>query len=155
MQVPKEIYKFKNSMGPIIQVDDDQIIINLIRHFHKKAALPNEYQSFLGAKPFFNYLQELKVGNEPLPLLILLDINMPEKNGFEVLKEVRKDQALSTIPFFTMLSSSSDPEDMEKAMNLGANDYLIKPDNAKDYKNFFVEIKEIIHGTNNSTLNAS
>jgi len=64
----------------------------------------------------------------PLPSLILLDIKMPFKNGFEVLKEVKEDDKLNKIPVVILTTTSTD-EDIEHAMNLGANDYIVKPIN--------------------------
>lgn len=62
----------------------------------------------------------------PLPALILLDINMPKKNGLEVLQWIREQHHFTSLPVL-MLTSSMRPEDMEKARRLGANDYLLKP----------------------------
>jgi CheY-like chemotaxis protein len=62
----------------------------------------------------------------PLPVLVLLDINMPKKSGLEVLKWIREQPPLKSLPVL-MLTSSSRPEDREKARALGADDYLIKP----------------------------
>jgi CheY-like chemotaxis protein len=62
----------------------------------------------------------------PVPDLILLDINMPKRSGFEVLEWIRQQPHLKSVPVL-MLTSSSRAEDMEKARQLGADDYLLKP----------------------------
>lgn len=67
----------------------------------------------------------------PLPALILLDINMPKKSGLEVLEWIRQQPRFESLPVL-MLTSSSRPEDMEKARLLGANDYLLKPSNPRE-----------------------
>jgi len=64
--------------------------------------------------------------NFPLPNLLLLDIKMPRKNGFEVLQWVRTHPGLQRIPVI-MLSSSQEPEDIERAYALGANSFITKP----------------------------
>ena len=61
-----------------------------------------------------------------LPCLVLLDINMPKRSGLEVLKWIREQPQFKSLPVL-MLTSSSRPEDMDKARQLGANDYLLKP----------------------------
>lgn len=60
------------------------------------------------------------------PRLILLDIRMPKMSGIEVLRQVRADPALRTIPV-VMMTSSDEPLDVEAAYRLGANSYVVKP----------------------------
>ena len=65
-----------------------------------------------------------KIKNEN-PDLILLDLIMPTKNGFEVLEEIKKDKELSKIPI-VILSNLGQDTDIQKGRDLGAEDYLIK-----------------------------
>jgi two-component system response regulator len=62
----------------------------------------------------------------PRPDLILLDLNMPRKDGREVLQELKADDALKTIPVVVLTTSAAD-QDILKAYNLGANCYVTKP----------------------------
>ena len=64
----------------------------------------------------------------PLPTVMLLDLNMPRKNGFEVLEWIRQQPALKRLRVYIM-SASSRPEDIRQAYDLGANSYLVKPGN--------------------------
>jgi len=64
----------------------------------------------------------------PLPTVMLLDLNMPKKNGFEVLEWIRQQPALKRLHVYVM-SASSRAEDIERAYDLGANSYLVKPGN--------------------------
>jgi CheY-like chemotaxis protein len=71
---------------------------------------------------------DLQVGNAPSnarPTLILLDLKMPRKNGFEVLQWVRAAQSWAHVPVI-ILTSSDDPGDKARANNLGATAYLTK-----------------------------
>lgn len=61
------------------------------------------------------------------PNLIILDLMIPKKDGFAVLGEVRKDPAIAHIPIL-VLSNLGQQKDQERAMSLGANEYLIKVD---------------------------
>jgi len=63
-----------------------------------------------------------------MPTVVLLDLNMPRKSGFEVLEWIRQQPALNQL-CVCILSASSRPEDIERAYDLGANAYLVKPGN--------------------------
>jgi len=65
--------------------------------------------------------------------LILCDWEMPELNGIQLLRKVKKNPTLQNIPF-VMLSSLQDDEHCQKAMNEGAQDYIIKPGNPDLFK---------------------
>jgi CheY-like chemotaxis protein len=67
-----------------------------------------------------------KHGKAPVPDLILLDLNMPRKNGQEVLAEIKADEKLKHIPV-VILTTSKAEEDVVKAYGLHANCYVIKP----------------------------
>ena len=62
----------------------------------------------------------------PLPDLILLDINMPKKSGFEVLESIRQQPRFKSLPVL-MFTSSSRAEDFQTALKLGADDCVVKP----------------------------
>lgn len=74
-----------------------------------------------------DYLHELTDDAEaPWPELILLDLNMPRKNGLEVLREVRADESLRAIPVI-LFTTSELPEDIAESYALGANTFITKP----------------------------
>jgi CheY-like chemotaxis protein len=66
--------------------------------------------------------------------IILLDIMMPDMDGFETLKRIRSDEKLKKLPV-VMLTSLNEMEDVKKCIGLGANDYVLKPYNIDDLKN--------------------
>jgi signal transduction histidine kinase/DNA-binding response OmpR family regulator len=67
-----------------------------------------------------------KVRDE-LPDIILLDVNMPQKDGFTVLEEIRNDPAVAHIPVIILTAARLDPSDVRSGLNLGADDYVTKP----------------------------
>ena len=67
-----------------------------------------------------------KYKNAPRPDLILLDLNLPKKNGPEVLSDIKSDPDLKRIPVLVM-TTSSEPGDIQKAYSLNANCYITKP----------------------------
>ncbi|MFL7793527.1 MAG: response regulator [Anaerolineae bacterium] len=60
------------------------------------------------------------------PVIVLLDLKMPRVNGLEVLRQVKRDSALRTIPIVMLTSSKLDPDILE-SYNLGVNAYVVKP----------------------------
>jgi two-component system response regulator len=60
------------------------------------------------------------------PKVVLLDLKLPKVNGLEVLRIMKEDERLRTIPVVIVTSSAEDP-DMQAAYNLGANSYVVKP----------------------------
>jgi len=71
--------------------------------------------------------QALNKARDEMPDLILLDVNMPNKDGFTVLEEVRQDPAISHIPVIILTAARLDPADVQSGLNLGADDYVTKP----------------------------
>jgi CheY-like chemotaxis protein len=78
-------------------------------------------------------------GNHQSPHLILLDINMPKKNGLQVLSEIRQDPVLRHVPV-VMLSTSTADDDVLSAYSSGAQGYVTKP---MDVREFFSAIHQI------------
>src|SRR5688572_28386756 len=62
-----------------------------------------------------------------MPDLVLLDVNMPKKDGFAVLAEIRADAATKHIPVIILTAARLGPRDVQSGLNLGADDYVIKP----------------------------
>ena len=85
-----------------------------------------EAVDYLTGENGFNDRQE-----HPLPDLLLLDLKMPKLNGFEVLQWVRRQPGLNRM-LVVMLTSSGEMEDINRAYDLGANSYLVKPTNHED-----------------------
>ncbi|MGX9728765.1 MAG: response regulator [Candidatus Electronema sp. VV] len=68
----------------------------------------------------------------PRPALVLLDLNLPGTDGREVLEEMKSDPALKDIPVIVM-TTSSDPRDVERCYKYGANSYVAKPVSFEGY----------------------
>ena len=70
--------------------------------------------------------------NNCMPCLVVLDYNMPGMNGLDILRELKKDNRLDGIPKI-IWSTSKSPTYKDLALELGSNDYLIKPSNVTDH----------------------
>ncbi len=116
--------------GLILIVEDNPDDILLLQRAFKKARIANPIYVANDGEEAIAYLSgKRKYGNRedfPLPVLVLLDLKLPRKSGFEVLEWVRRQNGLRRIPI-VVLTSSSETTDINKAYDLGANSYLVKP----------------------------
>jgi CheY-like chemotaxis protein len=121
---------------PILVVEDEEDHARLIiKSLTENGSLVNQIihvENGQEAIDFLNRTGKYSGEKSPLPGLILLDVKMPMKNGFEVLKEIKSNETLASIPV-VMLTTSSTAEDIEMAMKLGANDYIVKPVRFDDF----------------------
>lgn len=81
-------------------------------------------------------------GFKAMPDLVILDVNLPDANGFDILNRLRRHPKLATLPVL-MLTSMSELDDILKGLQLGANGYLTKPTRAKI---LFDAIKQVLAG---------
>ncbi len=117
-------------------VEDNPGDVRLTKEALKDAKVLNEIyvaRDGVEAMEFLNKQGSFK--EAPTPDLILLDLNLPRKDGREVLAEIKKDPKLKRIPVVVLTTSKAD-EDIVKTYNLHANAYITKPVDL----NRFVEI---------------
>ncbi|RPD51424.1 response regulator [Paracnuella aquatica] len=79
-----------------------------------------------------------------LPDLILSDLNMPGKNGYDIIAEVKENPALAHIPVI-ITSTSSTKTFIDRCLALGAADYLVKPETFIDYGPYIENLHRIVH----------
>jgi len=77
--------------------------------------------------------------SQDLPSVVLLDINLPKINGFEVLKAIRENKSTKLLPV-VILTSSKEEQDIVNGYSLGANSYIRKP---VDFNNFFEAVQTL------------
>jgi CheY-like chemotaxis protein len=114
----------------ILLADDSDDDIRLIRRAFQKANILNPLQVVRNGDEALAYLQgDGEYANRaeyPLPSLLLLDLKMPRRNGFEVLSWVRAQPGLSGLRI-VVLTGSDEMRDVNLAYQLGANSFLVKP----------------------------
>jgi CheY-like chemotaxis protein len=103
----------------ILVADDNPDSLRLL-----SSRLQNEGYHFI---PAWNGEETLEKTRSEKPDLILLDVNMPKKDGFQVLEEMRSDPAISYIPVIVISAARIGPKDIRDGFSLGADDYVIKP----------------------------
>jgi two-component system, chemotaxis family, response regulator Rcp1 len=86
-------------------------------------------------------LHQVDMGLASRPDLVLLDLNLPKKNGREVLAEIKSTRNLKQIPVLVMTSSRAE-DDIREAYALNANCYIVKPDDLHEYVNVVRAIED-------------
>ena len=129
-------YPLNNS---ILVVDDEKINLNVMNH-----TLHRDYNIYVAK----DGKTALELANDYVPDLILLDVIMPEMDGYEVISRLKASERTKNIPviFITGLSGS---EDMEKGIALGAVDFVTKPLTATVLKE---KVKRHINGVSQNRL---
>lgn len=79
-----------------------------------------------------NFLEKLEKNKMPLPWLVLLDLKLPKYDGHEILARIKTSSTLSKIPVI-IFSTSTSFQEIEKALNMHANSYIVKPTEANKY----------------------
>jgi CheY-like chemotaxis protein len=114
----------------ILLVEDDPNDVLLIQRAFQKAGLHNSLKVVRNGDQALEYLSgENSYADRdqfPLPFLVLLDLKMPGTDGFEVLTWARNSPVLKRL-LIVVLTSSNLQADVDKAYELGANSYLVKP----------------------------
>jgi CheY-like chemotaxis protein len=126
----------------ILLIEDSPSDTALTVEALKAGRIPNRLFNVDDGVEAMAYLRQQGVyRNAPRPDLILLDLNMPRKDGREVLVQLKSDPVLRIIPVIVLTTSSAD-EDVMRAYELLANCYIAKP---VDFKRFIEVIRAVEH----------
>ncbi len=117
-----------SDLSTILLVDDNSDDTELLRYAFHKCGVVNRLVDVRDGDEAVAYLGGMGVFNDrfPLPSLILLDLKLPKRSGFEVLRFIRGQEATKHTPVI-VLTSSNQKEDIDRSYELGANSYLVKP----------------------------
>jgi CheY-like chemotaxis protein len=133
--------KEKLSYFTILLVEDEADDILITRRAMNKANIISRLIIVNDGEEALKFLRrEDEYKDAALPSLILLDLKMPKVNGFEVLKELKKDEKLRVLPVIVFTSSERN-EDVELAYKLGCNSYVVKPVKFDEFIKVMEEIR--------------
>jgi CheY-like chemotaxis protein len=125
------------NLNEIVLVDDNDIEHLIIQNYYRQSGIKHTLLCFKAGSEFLSYMEGVATNKNPMPAIVLLDIQMPDIDGFEILEKIRKMEQFLTLPVILMLSGSDAPSDMAKAKSLGANGFQPKPVGLKDLDTFF------------------
>ncbi|HEV2082064.1 MAG TPA: response regulator [Brevundimonas sp.] len=122
----------------IVMVEDDHGHARLIEKNIRRANISNEIAHFADGGAALDYLfsDEVKANG---PLLILLDLNLPDMSGTDILAKVKGDERLKRAPV-VILTTTDDRVEIQRCYDLGCNVYITKP---VDYENFADAIRQL------------
>jgi CheY-like chemotaxis protein len=138
----------------ILMAEDDIEDQMLVQEAWEEARLRNELRFVNDGEELLDYLKYRDLyadrSKAPRPGLILLDLNMPRKDGREALKEIKADPELRHIPV-VILTTSKAEEDIIRSYDLGVNSFITKPvtfealvEIIKTLKKYWFEIVELV-----------
>jgi CheY-like chemotaxis protein len=114
----------------ILLADDDEDDRILTADALRVSKLANDLRTVSDGEQLMDYLyhrgEYAPPASSPRPGLVLLDLNMPRKDGREALREMKADPGLRSIPVLVLTTSKAE-EDVERTYNLGANSFIVKP----------------------------
>ena len=123
----------------LLYVEDEDAAVFLLETALKEASIPAQLYRVSNGEEALAFLRKLGVYEKaPRPDLILLDLNLPRKTGFEVLSEVQHEDDLRDISVIVFTSSAL-PSDRKKSLALGARRYITKP---SSFDGFIEAVKE-------------
>jgi DNA-binding response OmpR family regulator len=127
----------------ILLVDDNPADVLLVREALKWHEVNSEVIVARDGDDAIHLIDEIDTSRMPCPSLVILDLNLPRKTGFEVLERVRASAGCAEIPV-VVLSSSDAISDRQKAKLLGASQYIQKPSNLQEFMSIGARLKDIL-----------
>ena len=114
----------------ILYAEDDPEDRMMVKDALRESRLANELHIVEDGEELIDYVKRrgkyAELDGRPLPGLILLDLNMPRKDGREALKEIKADPSLRRIPIVVLTTSKAE-EDILRSYDLGVNSFITKP----------------------------
>ena len=124
-----------NNDDVILLVEDDRVDIMTVQRALKKIEISNPlYVARTGVEALGMLRGDGFPRIEPMPSLILLDLNLPKMGGIEFLKELRADPQLNSLQVI-VLTSSNEPSDRAAAFEYEVDDYIVKPHSFGEFSN--------------------
>ena len=122
----------------IVMVEDDLGHAKLIEKNIRRANISNDIEHFADGSSALEYLfsEDMRLNG---PMLILLDLNLPDMSGTDILMRVKSDERLKRAPV-VILTTTDDKHEIQRCYDLGCNVYITKP---VDYESFVGAIRQL------------
>lgn len=125
------------NMPPILIVEDSNEDFEALQRFLRRSPTVIPVQRCMNGDQALAFLYRtgryIDCQNAPRPSLVVLDLNLPGTDGREVLRRIKQDEKLKTIPV-VVFTTSNNPKDIEECYQYGVNSYIVKPINFAQLK---------------------
>ena len=124
----------------IVMIEDDEGHARLIERNIRRAGIANAVRHFLDGGTALDFLFAHEEGPKANgPALILLDLNLPDMSGIDILRQIKENKYLKASPV-VVLTTTDDSQEIKRCYELGCNVYITKPVN---YENFANAIRQL------------
>ena len=120
----------------IVLIEDNQNHAELAEFYIKDLDDTIQVTHLGDGEEALNHVGSLKNGEQPIPWMVLWDIKLPKYDGHEVLEAIKSDRQLARVPV-VMFTTSNASHDIERAIDAGANSYIVKPTEPGSYEEIF------------------
>lgn len=127
----------------VLIVEDNKADARLVRALVEETGMPTHIMLVGDGEKAIQVMESAARGEGITPDLVLLDINLPKKNGHEVLASIRESIGVAHT-FIVMCSGSSSCEDIRRSRNNGANAYLLKPMGLEEMEDIIARLRNIL-----------
>ena len=129
-----------NTAVTIVMIEDDEGHARLIERNIRRAGVTNEIIHFSDGATTYTYFNQLKAQPADVtPIVVLLDLNLPDVSGIEILEYLKNDGHLKVTPVI-VLTTTDDQAEIQRCYDLGCNVYITKP---VDYQQFATAIRQL------------
>ena len=124
----------------IVMIEDDEGHARLIERNIRRAGVTNDIAHFSDGASAFAYFEKLQAQPAGMtPILVLLDLNLPDVSGIDILEYLKNDGHLKVTPVI-VLTTTDDQSEIQRCYDLGCNVYITKP---VDYQQFATAIRQL------------
>ncbi len=138
----------------VLLVDDNPADVTLAIELLKETEIPAEVTVVTDGDGAINLIGDMLASKAKMPELVLLDLNMPKRNGHEVLRLLRDMPEIMTM-LIVIYTGSRSPQDLETARLGGASGYIVKPTDGKELNETVVAFKDLLHLLTRMKTNAN
>ena len=134
--------------GRILLVEDNTADVLLVREALAQHEVAPDLIVAGDGEQAIQFVNEVESRAAPYPDLVILDLNLPKRQGTEVLRRIRENDAWNRVPV-VVLTSSDAPQDRDESTKLGVNLYVLKPGDLAEFLEIGAMLKSILQRQDN------